>query len=1106
MKYSLGLDIGTTSVGWAVVNENKQRIEDLGVRIFERPENPKNGESLAKPRRDARSARRRLKRRRQRLDYLKRFFVEHQLLAEEQISDLLAYDKANIHKDPYSLRSKAIKQKVPNNELFVALYHIAKRRGYKSNRKSVEEKDKESGKVLSAIKTNQPLLAQYNDSVAATLLEEEKFAQHKRNKDGDYTNSFIRADFETEILAILRTQSWSKGWIDELLYADPDKDETKGKSGLFHQRPFTNKDLICKMRGNCQYEKGALRAPKASYSFDLFRVAQDLAHLEYNDGEKLTPEEIRVCVEKFKAVKEPSYATIRKILGYDKDESFHFDYIRGKQKESQEENEKNKFGGLRFYHMIKTALKKLPEDWQKVEQDVDLFDQIGEILTLNKDDGLLAKALAELDLSDKARDELMKINVSGFCHLSIKALRKLTPHLLEGNTYDKAVELAYPGESSEKLSGDKNELPPLSEEQLNQLTNPVVKRAVSQTRKVVNAIIKKYGAPYQIKVECATDLAKSFSDRRDIEKRQKENAEHNDAIKTKLEELDITNPTGQQIIKYKLYEQQNGKCIYCGAALDINGAFSDDKVAEIDHIIPFSICGNDSINNKVLVCSKCNQEKKNRIPFDTWGSDTGRWQTITALANDPKIPPQKRNRILCEKAPKEGWNERALNDTRYMSKFMTRYLKSNLKFSGDEKGKQRVIAPTGFVTSYLRKMYGIGSKDRDLNNCHHAVDACIIATVSQGQIQKISDWNKYKELGAKYQTVTIEGEDGISYQITQGDYIAQREMLPPWEDFAQEVRIRSGMSHNTGEIEKLSEFRDKFRQFKSYDEEFLQKIHPLFVSRMPKRSFKGQAHEETLRSPKTKDGDMRLCRKKLDKNFAKNYADCKKKNRLQDSWLENSVLIESDKTLYAQLKQVLEEKGEKAFDEPIYKNNKNADKNGRPLSPVHTIKVYEKKPDTSGVYLNNRTQFADNGKTVCLNIYRRKDNAGNYKFFAAPLYVHSLNRKAVPILPTPTGRSNEEKAELAKLRDAHGLIMATPENGFELVVQAFPNDYIKITYADHITEGYYVKYGVANGAISFAAHNQTSKGDLDLIHCSLGGANKIDIIPVSVLGDNYKFE
>lgn len=37
MRYSLGLDIGTTSVGWAVINEDRNRIEDLGVRIFERP-------------------------------------------------------------------------------------------------------------------------------------------------------------------------------------------------------------------------------------------------------------------------------------------------------------------------------------------------------------------------------------------------------------------------------------------------------------------------------------------------------------------------------------------------------------------------------------------------------------------------------------------------------------------------------------------------------------------------------------------------------------------------------------------------------------------------------------------------------------------------------------------------------------------------------------------------------------------------------------------------------------------------------------------------------------------------------------------------------------
>lgn len=1094
MEYSLGLDIGTTSIGWAVINENKQRIEDLGVRIFERPENPKNGESLSKPRRDARSTRRRLKRRRQRLNYLKDFFVKHYLLDEKDINDLLTYDKNHTHKDPYLLRSKAIKEKIPNDELFVALYHIAKRRGYKSNRKSVEEKDKENGKVLKAIKANQPLLSKYDKSVATAILAEEKFAMHKRNKDSDYSNSFIRADFEMEILAILHMQEWSEDWIDELLYANPDKTATKGKSGLFYQRPFMDEALINRMRGQCQFEN-APRAPKASYSFDLFRLAQNLAHLEYNNGEKLTPEQIKTSVEEFKKIKDPSYSTVRKILGHSKDETFSFDYIRGK----QENGEKNKFGGLKFYHEVKTKLKDFPEEWNQIEHDIDLFDKIGEILSCNKDDESLQKKFSELKLSPSVIKELLKINVSGFCHLSTKALRKLTPYILQGNTYDKAVKLAYPDKFSEKLSGDKNELPPLSDDQLHQLTNPVVKRAISQTRRVINSIIKKYGAPCQIKIECATDLAKNFNDRKKIEKQQKDNAEKNEKIKTRLEGLGITNPTGQQIIKYKLREQQNCKCLYCGSPISPD-IFMDEKLAEIDHIIPFSICGNDSINNKALVCTKCNQEKKNHIPFDVWGSDSARWNIIITLASDQNIPTPKRNRILCEKPPKEGWNERALNDTRYISKFMTHYIKDNLKFSDSEKGKQKVLSPTGFITSYLRKMYGIGNKDRELNNCHHAVDACIIATISQGQIKKISDWNKYRELGAKHQTIIVENEDGTSFRLTQGDYEAERKMLPPWNNFAQEVRIRSGMTHDTDEIEKLADFRDKFRNFESYDEDFLQKIHPLFVSRMSKRSMKGKAHEETIRSPKVKD-DLRTCRKKLDKEFAKNYLKDKAK-----SWLENSILVESDKVLYEQLKSLLEEKGEHAFDESIYKNNKKSDKNGKPLSPVRTVKVYEKKPDTSGVYLNNGTQFADNGKMICINIYRRKDDSGKYKFFAAPFYAHSIGKKKIPILPTPTGRGRKEKTGFVRLQDSNGLIMASSENGFELVTQVFPNDYVKIIYPGRVIEGYYVKYNSSNGNICLIPHNQSSKKDSELINCSLGSAINVAATVMSVLGDNYIFD
>ncbi len=106
MKYSLGLDIGTTSCGWSVINLDKKRIEDLGVRIFEGAENPKNGHSLATPRREKRGMRKRLHRCRIRLNFLKQFFIQQKILSSQQIESLLAPHKNQL--DPYIVREKAL--------------------------------------------------------------------------------------------------------------------------------------------------------------------------------------------------------------------------------------------------------------------------------------------------------------------------------------------------------------------------------------------------------------------------------------------------------------------------------------------------------------------------------------------------------------------------------------------------------------------------------------------------------------------------------------------------------------------------------------------------------------------------------------------------------------------------------------------------------------------------------------------------------------------------------------------------------------------------------------------------------------------------------------
>ena len=1070
MKYSLGLDIGTTSVGWAVINEDKKRIEDLGVRIFERPEDPKTKESLAKPRRDARSARRRLRRRKQRLNHLKKFFIDNKLLQEN-----LDYEELFRKYNPYEIRKKALYEKVSNEELFVAIYHIAKRRGYKSNRKKVEENNKDSKKVFGAISANQFLLSHYR-SVAETLLKEDKFKAHKRNKYDDYTNSFIREDFEKEIIAILKMQKWSNEDISKLLYDEP--------SGILYQRPFMTKELLNKMRGNCPYEPGEKRAWKNSYTFEMFKLAQDLAHVTYNEGEKFNAQQISDCVKICQQQQSVTYKKIREVIWFKNDNKFHFDHIKGKSENSYDEQEKHEFCKLKFYHDIKRATKNSPEDWARIEGNPDLFDSIGEILTFEKEDARVEDELDKLNLSKETLSELMKLSYSQFAHLSIKALRKITPILLNGNTYLDAIREAYPEKANEKLQGSLNELPALTEEQNNQITNPVVKRAISQTRKVVNAVIKKYGAPSQIKIECTNELAKNAKDRTRIERAQKENAERNERILGVLKEnFNITNPTGQQIVKYRLREEQLNKCQYCGKPLGPE-IFMDDKLSEVDHIIPFSRCGNDGRNNKVLVCTSCNQEKKNLTPYEKWGSNASKWQSIVDLAQNPKISFQKRNRILSEKIPAEEWNTRALNDTRYIMRFMSNYIKSNLKFAND--GGQKVVLPTGFITSYLRKMYHLGDKDREANSCHHAVDACVIATISQGQIQKISRWNKYKELGAKHSTITID-ENGDTHQVTKTDFAGFRAELLPWPDFDKEVRLRSGVAYNSEKIENLADFRDRFKIFDSYDETFRLSIHPMFVSRMPKRSIKGKATLDTIRSPKTQDGDdNRLTRKRL--------AECSLKD------IQNSVLPESDKALYEQLLNIVAEKGEGGLKEKIYKNNKKTDKNGNPISPVSTIKVYSKEP--SGLLINRGSQFVNNGDMACLKIYRRKNQDGIYKYYCAPVYVHSAKKIIHEILPTPKGANRSEKEDLAAIRDVTGRIFATEENGFEEVATVFQNDYVRFIYSDGCAEGYYVKYNISNGAISLISHNSAQKDSL--FTCGINKVIDFMRLNISVLGDNYQ--
>ena len=109
MKYRLALDLGSTSLGWAMVRINDQgapyAVIKAGVRIFSDGRNPTDGSSLAVTRREARSMRRRRDRLLKRKSRMMATLLKHGFFPKDEITR-----KALEKTDPFLLRAKGLDQ------------------------------------------------------------------------------------------------------------------------------------------------------------------------------------------------------------------------------------------------------------------------------------------------------------------------------------------------------------------------------------------------------------------------------------------------------------------------------------------------------------------------------------------------------------------------------------------------------------------------------------------------------------------------------------------------------------------------------------------------------------------------------------------------------------------------------------------------------------------------------------------------------------------------------------------------------------------------------------------------------------------------------------
>jgi len=163
MAQILGLDLGTNSVGWAIVDDKKNKILGMGSRIF--PEGViaktigtgEREESKNAARRDSRQQRRQYYRKRLRKIKLLRVLTDFKMcpVTHKELDAWAKWDKAKgktsrkaptsseyknwLYKDPYILRDKALKEDLTDYELGRVFYHIIQRRGFLSNRKGKDD-------------------------------------------------------------------------------------------------------------------------------------------------------------------------------------------------------------------------------------------------------------------------------------------------------------------------------------------------------------------------------------------------------------------------------------------------------------------------------------------------------------------------------------------------------------------------------------------------------------------------------------------------------------------------------------------------------------------------------------------------------------------------------------------------------------------------------------------------------------------------------------------------------------------------------------------------------------------------------------------------------
>ncbi|MCB0605421.1 MAG: hypothetical protein KDC25_11165 [Saprospiraceae bacterium] len=438
----------------------------------------------------------------------------------------------------------------------------------------------------------------------------------------------------------------------------------------------------------------------------------------------------------------------------------------------------------------------------------------------------------------------------------------------------------------------------LKEFKQHSLRNPIVEQIVTETLRVVNDIWENYGKGNQnffdeIHVELGREMKNTADERKKITQQVSANESTNLRIKALLAELlddgnvenvrpyspiqqealkiyedgvlnssieipeDIlkisktAQPSGTELRRYKLWLEQRYCSPYTGQIIPLNRLFTTDY--EIEHIIPQSRYFDDSFNNKVICETAINKLKDKQLSFEFiknhGGSivETGFGKSVKVLGEDAykefvKVHysknNSKRNKLLLEEIP-DKMIERQLNDTRYISKYISRILSNIVRAETNDDGvnSKNVLPGNGTITSILKQDWGLndvwnelilprfermnqltestaftswnenhqkylptvpiefskGFQKKRIDHRHHAMDALVIACATRDHINLLN--NQYAKSKVRYDLnrklrnyKKVEYNDSISGERVTKEIAS--DFIKPWKTFTEDVMNR----------------------------------------------------------------------------------------------------------------------------------------------------------------------------------------------------------------------------------------------------------------------------------------------------------------------------